>query len=441
MVPGVYCIGDAHGKMMLAFKNICGGACRCCWNSIPFPSMISSSKQFQCFLTILVISQFIHNAVSTTNHRVASFVPSRDSHNVASSNSPSSNIRRAFTLLAAGRERRASSPDGSISAEEKLPSAEESARRLRSGQIKQRLQKAASRENRISALESKMENAALSVSKAERAELNGLLRVRESFEEQYDPTAFTKEHLEFKAMHNDAFVQLSRYCERERNKSNRSKVEGENGSVSEDELRSRDESANVFFLDGPEGGTASALINGGGFEAGRCYVANRHESSCGSLRVSGGGLLPDENVAHGTASEGLTIARPLGGGEDDAPRSEGDGAFARVDFAAYYFDGCGGFVPHVVGMMSAALLRPDCDPSKPVAVGYSLLGGGRDVVEKELAVSRALTIIARGRGMRVAHALDDPSRYGISPDVRKVGGSGGGGTFTTWLILQPDESR
>ena len=49
MVPGVYGIGDAHGKIMLAhaasaqgisaFKNICGGAYRCCWNSIPFPEI------------------------------------------------------------------------------------------------------------------------------------------------------------------------------------------------------------------------------------------------------------------------------------------------------------------------------------------------------------------------------------------------------------------
>ena len=113
------------------------------------------------------------------------------------------------------------------------------------------------------------------------------------------------------------------------------------------------------------------------------------------------------------------------------------------------FDGCGGFVPHIVGMMTAALLREHShtktpqDPSgnmkKTIAVGYSLLGGNKNVVQKELEVSQALAIIARRRGLRMVHALDDPMRYGISADLKKIGGSGGSGTFTTWLVLEPLE--
>uniref|UniRef100_A0A7S2PR69 Uncharacterized protein n=1 Tax=Leptocylindrus danicus TaxID=163516 RepID=A0A7S2PR69_9STRA len=269
------------------------------------------------------------------------------------------------------------------------------------------------------------------MTKAERAELQGLLKVRDNFEEQYDPKTFTKEHLEFKAMHNDAFIQLSKYCE---------------------DARKQSEPVKVFFLDGPDGGTASALIQKGGFDPDQCFVANRHESSCDSLRISGGGLLPDENVVLATASEALTISEPifvdgLSGssavGECDAniaPLTGEDGAFSRVDFAAYYFDGCGGFVPHIVGMLSAALLRRNSDDvaSGPIAVGYSLLGGNKDVVGKELAISRALTIIAQRRGMRMVHVLDDPSRYEISPDIQKIGGSNDG-TFTTWLLLQPED--
>ena len=55
------------------------------------------------------------------------------------------------------------------------------------------------------------------MTKAERAELSGLLKDREKFAEQYDSLTFTEEHLEFKAMHNDVFVRLAKYCERERN--------------------------------------------------------------------------------------------------------------------------------------------------------------------------------------------------------------------------------
>jgi len=113
-------------------------------------------------------------------------------------------------------------------------------------------------------------------------------------------------------------------------------------------------------------------------------------------------------------------------------------SFSSVDFAAYYFDGCGGFVPQIVDMISAALSKEVCDSDEmPIAVGYSIVGGNKDVVEKELEVSRSVTAIARRRGMRAVHALDDYERYGISSKVKKIGGSGGG-TFTTWLVLEPN---
>jgi hypothetical protein len=415
----------------------------------------------QCLTNILVVSPFCCTSFSTRSHHLSAFVPNRErKHHAHAHVHPSdfsfSHPRRALTVLSLGRERRMSSSYESISVEEKLISVEEAARQKRLGQMKQRLQKSVNREDRISALEfqlkeaeekSQSESESLKyMSAAERAELKGLLKVRSTFEEQYDPLTFTEEHLEFKAMHNDAFIQLSRYCERERV---RSKVNSqETGDLDNDDTSQK--STNLFFLDGPDGGTASALIQRGNFKASQCYVANRHESSCDSLRASGGGLLPNENVIHSTASEALTISQPLSidgveattGGENDidvALYAGEDGALAHVDFSAYYFDGCGGYVPHIVGMLSAALMRDNCDASKPIAVGYSLLGGNKNVVGKELTVSQALTIIARRRGMRLVHALDDPLRYGISPDIRKIGGSNGG-TFTTWLLLEPDHT-
>jgi hypothetical protein len=119
--------------------------------------------------------------------------------------------------------------------------------------------------------------------------------------------------------------------------------------------------------------------------------------------------------------------------------TDNTGALAHIDFMAYYFDGCGGFVPHIVDMVTAALSRPTFDSTKPMALGYSLLGGNKDVIGKELIVSQTVTKLARQRGMTVIHALDDPSRYGLSSNVKKVNGPGGGGTFTTWLLLQPEK--
>lgn len=151
-------------------------------------------------------------------------------------------------------------------------------------------------------------------------------------------------------------------------------------------------------------------------------------------------------------SEALTISTPAifldnaeGTGADEDDMSivsyiAKDGKFAHIDFAAYYFDGCGGFVPHVIGMLSAALLRENYGmPSGPIAVGYSLLGGNKDVIGKELAISRALAIIARRRGMRMVHVLDEPLRYGLSPDIQKIGGNNDG-TFTSWLLLEPEKN-
>ena len=96
-------------------------------------------------------------------------------------------------------------------------------------------------------------------------------------------------------------------------------------------------------------------------------------------------------------------------------------------------------------MMSAALVRPADRGryrrggaarahrgSRTTAVGYSLMGGNRDVVGKELDVCRALTSIARANGMRTRHVLDDPERYGLPMGIAKTKG----GTFTSWMLLE-----
>mmetsp|Transcript_28055 Transcript_28055/g.64220 ORF Transcript_28055/g.64220 Transcript_28055/m.64220 type:complete len:398 (-) Transcript_28055:355-1548(-) len=391
-----------------------------------------------CFLsrTHYVLAKFLLvSPIYCTSFLTTQRSSVRHNHNGNTHKSWSQIRNRPGTLLWTGRDRETPiSTHRNRCAEKNLVSAEEAARQKRVGQMKQRLQKEAKREDRTSALELKLKKSeTMSQSdserympKDERAELEGLLKVRDTFAEQYNPETFTKEHLDFKAMHNDAFIGLSKFCQNTRNES---------------------EPANVFFLDGPDGGTASALIQRGGFDPSQCYVANRHNSTCVALRRSGGGLLPDENVVHATASEALTISEPISvdglessnvheDGFDVLSLTQEDGAFAHKDFIAYYFDGCGGFVPHIVGMLSAALLRKNFDGTGPIAVGYSLLGGNKDVVTKELVISRALTTIARTRGMQIVHVLDDPLRYGLSSDIQKIGGSNDG-TFSTWLLLKP----
>lgn len=318
-------------------------------------------------------------------------------------------------MLEAGRARRISSTSSSTpnqykQAKQKLVDKEEKERTKRLEQQEQRIQKLVRVEERIGILEQKLKDS--TILESESSELEGLQRIRENFEEQYDPTEFADEHLAYKALHNDVFARLVRWCESH-----------------EDRMQT-----NVFFLDGPDGGTASSLIHQGKFDPSQCFVANRHESTCVALRESGGGLLPDGNVVHATSSEALT-------------KGNTKGTFAEIDFMGFYFDGCSGFAPHIVNMISSALLVLDDDnetlsrhhdkPSHPIVVGYSLLGGTKNLVEKELEVSRAVTIIARTRGMRMVHALEDPSRFELPNNVPKLGGKRGT-TFTTWLILEPE---
>ncbi|CAB9516178.1 expressed unknown protein [Seminavis robusta] len=354
----------------------------------------SVRRAFRSFLPLLISSRPTpSSSFQTTFTRLSLLRPSSSTS--------------TFQPLAAGREPRTKSTS-TTTTEEQLISKEEQARILRTGQAKHRFEKAVRREDRITHLE----GALATLSNAEQSELEGLRQVRDTFEEQYNPESFSEDHVEFKKLHNQAFVALTQYCQDQR-------------QVNDDTTT---EPVNVFFLDGPDGCTASALIDSGLLNPSQCYVANRHLSTCQALRTSGGGLLPEENVLYATAAEALTPSE-----EDDSP------SFSDIPFSAYYFDGCGGFVPHIIDMMTSALLLRD-DPKPPlaatttIAVGFSLMGGNKNVIEKELEACRALAVIARTRGMRTLHVLDDPEKYGIPPDIPKTGG----GTFTTWILLEPD---
>jgi len=353
--------------------------------------------------------------------------------------SPIDNKLSSVITMSARRERRGITGYTATQQLNQIISAEETARHKRSGQAKRRLERAARRENRIAQLEimdsdgsSSSDNSNNGLTDSERAELEGLLRTRENFEEQYDADTFSEEHVEFKRLHNEAFAALARFCQQDRNRRSTASAADAADNDSKD--------PNVFYLDGPDTATSLALIDKHGFDPSCCYVANRHLSTYKILQQ----CLPEENVIHATAAEALTP--PCSNASDcNDDSSDYDGSsFSDVDFACYYFDGCGGFTPHIIGMMSAALIRPETTSSsannlhhlpKTTAIGYSLMGGNKDVIEKEMDINRALSNIARTRGMRTRHVLDDPWRYGVPAEIAKTEG----GTFTSWMLLEEEE--
>lgn len=217
-------------------------------------------------------------------------------------------------------------------------------------------------------------------------ELEGLRR-KTLFVEQYDPSAFTAYHVQFKQRHNQVFASLCHYCDCNDNR-------------------------NVFFLDGKDAGTSSTLL-AAGLDLNCCYTANRHETTC--LALTEWGL---QHVIHASAAEALR------------------GVFANISFAAYYFDGCGGHPPVIVDMLTAALDKETrLIPEPPIAIGISIVGGNRDVVNKELYVVRALVKLAAAHNLRVHHVLENCERYDVEDTtISRVEGS----TLTSWFLLDAD---
>eukprot|EP00457_Paulinella_chromatophora_P006664 gb/GEZN01006683.1/.p1 GENE.gb/GEZN01006683.1/~~gb/GEZN01006683.1/.p1 ORF type:complete len:404 (+),score=44.13 gb/GEZN01006683.1/:311-1522(+) len=279
--------------------------------------------------------------------------------------------------------------------------------KTRAAKENHKLQRSVRLANRLSALEEK--NRLAGVSEAEMSELRGLEARGLLMEEQYTPLDFTPEHRAFKAMHNAALVALAKYCQ----------------SVSSAPI-------NIFYLDGPDGGTTSALIKAG-FAPAQCFTANRHDTTTRKLLLTG---LPKENVVHATATEALSAM----------PR----GAFGNISFSALYLDGCGGYAPLLIEILQAAFFFPSTPQrninlsgghtefgwrgkvGQRVAVGFSLVGGNREFIEKEQQVFRALASIARRNHMRLFHVLDEPEQYGLDHRIRKVDGT----TLTSWCLLE-----
>ena len=239
------------------------------------------------------------------------------------------------------------------------------------------MEKGAARERRISYLKNKGD-----LNASESGELGGLISRGLQFEEQYNTRTFSAEHVAFKANHNAALAAHCSQAERSRGGEQRGHAGCDDGGS---------HGCNLFYLDGPDAGTTHALF-GRGIQPSRCYVANRHASSCEALVLAG---LPRANVAHEWAEEALRRPVP----EQRRAPDDAGGPFGGVDFGCFYFDGCSGHPPIVVEMAAAALgARRVGSPRAPVALGYTLCGGGRDIVERELFVTRAVVRLAKAAG-------------------------------------------
>lgn len=282
------------------------------------------------------------------------------------------------------------------------------------GNASNRLEKAARREKRITSLSTRSEP----LSNGEMKELDGLLKADQVYEEQYSITDFSEAHIAYKAAHNDVFVSLAHFCQSQSKNDSSSSDTGTSSTSTSQAIK-------VFYLDGPNAATTFALRSAG-FDSTQCYTANRHSSTCDALRS----YLPHDNVVHASAADALTSTHTQYTNDND--RVQNVGAFGNIPFSAYYFDGCGGYTPLIIDMLTAAFDNDSLQP--PIAVGFSILGGNRDVVDKEQDVLRQLVAIVKPFGMRVGHVLDDPGRYGFTTTTHKIDG----GTMTTWCMIEED---
>jgi len=327
------------------------------------------------------------------------------------------------------------------------------------GKVQQKRQRAIFRENRIAVLE---EIAISSRTDAETKELEGLQEKRSYYEEQYDPEAFTEEHKAFKQAHNEAFAALIHYTYQQNLRSSAHKKKDDDTA---------NNMYNVFYLDGPDAQTTQSLLSWKPpptheqevmdgddtilfkLDASQLYVANRHEKSCEQLRQ----YLPAANVFYQSAAHSLSQQNTNDDDDDDDDDCDhkNQDSNNNIMFHAFYLDGCGGYVPPILEMITAALLSSSPmqkraaaaaegqqrDPissqsqgdEMSIVLGFSLVGGNRDVVNKEVEVIQHVVALARRYNYKCHHVIDCPAQYGIAPNLQKLHGS----TLTTWLVLEP----
>ena len=258
------------------------------------------------------------------------------------------------------------------------------------------------------------------LSQSEQKELQGLLST--NFVEQYSSENFSNDHRAFKDGHNQVFLKLCMYCQR----------------ANDDNANEKDTKINVFYLDGPCARTTQTLLST--LDASQCYTANRHASTCEALMMHSTtstsmtptmtttkqGVPPKIHIAHASAADALRTT------------------FQNVTFQAYYLDGCGGYTPQIMDMIQASIFHNRNDDhdhhpstfllSTPIAIGFSILGGGRDCMDKEQDIIQSLVKLVKPLGCRVNRVGDDPLFYGVEEErlLQKIESM----TMTTWCMIE-----
>jgi hypothetical protein len=287
------------------------------------------------------------------------------------------------------------------------------------------------------------------LSQSEQKELQGLLAT--NFVEQYSSDNFSQDHRDFKDGHNQVFLKLCLYCQRASGGRGRGRGRrtDSDGSVTEPETK-----INVFYLDGPCGRTTQTLLST--LDASQCYTANRHASTCEALMM--------HTAASNTTLDKTQTMMTAHQQEQERGRSKIHIAhasaahalrtiFRDVTFHAYYFDGCGGYTPQIMDMIQASIFHnhhieqddnddqhhPSSTSSKfllstPIAIGFSILGGGRDCMDKEQDIMQSLVKLVKPLGCRVHRVGDDPLFYGVEEErwLQKVESM----TMTTWCMIE-----
>jgi hypothetical protein len=211
----------------------------------------------------------------------------------------------------------------------------------------------------------------------------------------YDAKHFTSDHADFKSRHNDAFICLAE------------RLGGRHQQPGEQSRR-----CPVFYLDGADGATTSALLAASFDRETELYMANEWEESVETLR-SPPFLLGCQNCLLGRAQDVL-----------------GTESLREVPFVAAYLDMCSGSTNPIVEMITllfSGVLAPS------IAIGFTLTAAeptGRELIDRVQDVTRATMVVARERGYDMRHVLDDPVRFGVDPGLRRKHE----GITTCWLV-------
>ena len=277
------------------------------------------------------------------------------------------------------------------------------------GDANQRRQRAEARGNRIDELSAALRGGDLPPQAP--LELRGLLERGDT----YNASDHSASHAAFKAAHNHVFATLARLCA-----PNAPQAAAANGASSS----ASTSVANVFFLEGSDGGSSAAL-RAAGFASSQLYIANPFTHTCAALRAPPHALV---HVATGRAEDVL---------RDDT-------LFSTTPFCAYYLDGCGGASAPLIAMIDAIFAAPRLDPHRSLprlAIGFTLTNAcasGSALSVREQEVTRALREKSRGHGFgSMWHVGDEPERYGLDRSAIKQEG----GTLTSWLVCERETNK